>query len=59
MKLKINFDFTWPIIISVILVILKLFKVISWSWIWVTCPFWGAIIIFGVVVAVLKLKGWL
>ena len=58
MKIKFNFDFTWGIIISIILAILKLTNVISWSWIWILCPFWGEIILFGVIVAILKLKGW-
>lgn len=58
MKLKINFDFTWGIVISIIFAILKLTNVINWSWIWILCPFWGEIILFGVIVAILKLKGW-
>lgn len=27
--------------LGLVFVILKLFKVINWSWIWVTCPFWA------------------
>ena len=59
MNIKLNFDFTWGIVISIIFAILKLTNVINWSWIWILCPFWGEIILFGVIVAILKLKGWL
>lgn len=38
-------------ILGIIFVTLKLLDVITWSWLWVTAPFWGAfvlwIIIFG------------
>lgn len=27
-------------ILGIIFIILKLCKVISWSWFWVLCPFW-------------------
>lgn len=29
-----------PIIIGIIFIILKLTKVIDWSWLWVLAPFW-------------------
>ena len=58
MRLKLNFDFTWGIVLSVIFTILKLTKAISWSWFWVLCPLWGEIILFGVIVAIAIHKGW-
>lgn len=33
-------------LLGVAFVILKLCKVIDWSWWWVTCPFWGPIALF-------------
>lgn len=32
-------------ILGIAFVILKLCKVINWSWIWVTCPFWACLAI--------------
>lgn len=31
------------------LVILKLFKIITWAWIWVTCPLWSLIILLALI----------
>ncbi len=31
--------------LGLVFVILKLCKVIDWSWIWVTCPFWACLVI--------------
>lgn len=42
-------------LLGVAFVILKLCKVIDWSWWWVTAPFWGglvAIILFIVILAI-------
>jgi len=50
-------------LLGVAFVILKLCKVIGWSWWWVTCPFWGpaalALVIFSVILLVLAVKGML
>jgi hypothetical protein len=37
-------------ILGIVFIVLKLCKVIDWSWWWVTCPFWGpaALFIIGV-----------
>ena len=32
-------------VLSVVFIILKLFKVINWPWIWVLCPLWGPIVL--------------
>lgn len=37
-------------ILGVVFVALKLAKVITWSWWWVTAPFWGPLALFLVVV---------
>jgi len=46
-------------LLGIAFVILKLCKVITWSWWWVTAPFWGfialAVILFAVV-AIFKIK---
>jgi hypothetical protein len=34
-------------VIGIVFVILKLCKLITWSWWWVTIPFWGGIALFG------------
>jgi len=36
-------------LLGVVFVTLKLLGTISWSWWWVTAPFWGGLALFGVV----------
>lgn len=42
-------------LLGVAFVVLKLCKVINWSWWWVTLPFWGgiAIVLLGFLIAVI------
>lgn len=45
-------------LLGVVFVTLKLLHVIDWSWWWVTLPFWGGLVVVGVlfiIVAVLAL----
>jgi membrane protein insertase Oxa1/YidC/SpoIIIJ len=51
MKPKFKYDYdilaSFNILIfltGLVFIILKLFNYITWSWWWVTCPFWGGII---------------
>lgn len=39
-KVTITFNGIVPALLGVAFVILKLCKVINWSWIWVLAPFW-------------------
>lgn len=39
-KVTITFNGIVPALLGVAFVILKLCKVISWSWVWVLAPFW-------------------
>lgn len=32
--------FSLPAVLGILFIVLKLTKVIAWSWIWVLCPFW-------------------
>lgn len=48
-------------VIGIVLVVLKLFNLIDWSWIWVLAPFWGGciftvivLLIFGIVAFLLN-----
>lgn len=49
-------------LLGVAFVVLKLCDVIDWSWWWVTCPFWGGlaiwiiVIVLGIAWAFLKLS---
>lgn len=46
-------------LLGVAFVVLKLCKVIDWSWWWVTLPFYGGVVIFliaGVIVAIIHRK---
>jgi hypothetical protein len=35
-----------PMLLGVVFIVLKLCKVIDWSWWWVTAPFWGGLVLF-------------
>jgi hypothetical protein len=39
-------------LLGVAFVVLKLCKVITWSWWWVTAPFWGTAALAGVILAI-------
>lgn len=43
--MKIKIDFTIPVVLAIVFVVLRLCEVILWSWLWVLSPLWiGAII---------------
>lgn len=39
-KFTVSFNGLVPALLGVAFVILKLCKVINWSWVWVLAPFW-------------------
>lgn len=43
-------------ILGMVFLILKLLNVIKWSWLWVTAPFWGKIVLFLVIVICVEIK---
>ena len=47
-----NFATSVPFILFIVFLVLKLCKVISWSWLWVFCPLWISAII-GVVALII------
>lgn len=44
-------------VLFVVFLILKLTKVIDWSWWWVTSPLWGGIIV-GIILIYIVYKKW-
>ena len=42
---KLGYDIGVFELLGVAFVVLKLCKVITWSWWWVTVPFWGGLVI--------------
>ena len=40
-------------ILGIVFVILKLLGKISWSWVWVTVPFWGQLVIAAIILIIL------
>ena len=40
-------------VLTIVFVVLKLTKVITWSWWWVLCPLWINLILYVVLVAIL------
>lgn len=40
-------------ILGIVFIVLKLCGVITWSWLWVLCPFWGSILLAAIVLIVI------
>lgn len=36
-------------VLQIVFIVLKLCKIIDWSWIWVLAPFWISVIIYGII----------
>lgn len=43
-------------VLQIVFIVLKLCKVINWSWIWVLAPFWITMIIYGIIGVAFYLK---
>lgn len=43
-------------VLLVVFIILKLCKVINWSWFWVLSPLWISLIIYIIIVIIIKIK---
>ncbi len=43
-------------VLQIVFIVLKLCKIIDWSWIWVLSPFWITVIIYGIIGVLLYLK---
>lgn len=46
----------WPIVISIIFMVLKLCGVIGWSWWWVSCPVWSTLLVGVFMIVYLEMK---
>ena len=42
-------------VLFIVFLVLKLTKVIDWSWWWVTAPLWGGFLLVGIILAILFL----
>ncbi len=51
-KKGVTISLTWPMIFTLVFVILKAFGYLNWSWLWVFAPLWIPVSIFGVVVTI-------
>lgn len=43
-------------VVLIVFIILKLCKVINWSWFWVLSPLWISLILYIIVVIIIKIK---
>lgn len=43
-------------VILIVFIILKLCKVINWSWLWVLSPLWISLIIYIILAIIIKIK---
>jgi hypothetical protein len=41
---------SFPVLLFLVFLVLKLTHVIAWSWLWVTCPLWASFALSGVFV---------
>ena len=46
-------------LMTIVFIVLKLFKVISWSWLWVFSPLWISVALFFVLILVALVSGFL
>lgn len=46
-------------LLGIAFIILKLCKIIEWSWIWVLAPFWGGLVIVIIVFVIALIVEWL
>lgn len=44
---------TFPLLLFIVFLVLKLTNVIAWSWWWVTAPLWGGLAIFLAIMTVI------
>ncbi len=54
-----NYGISFPTLLGLVFIVLKLCKVIDWSWWWVLSPFWtglALVLLFLVVLIIVKLK---
>lgn len=54
-EIRFEIDTNVVILLLVIFVLLKLFKVVTWSWWWIFCPLWLPIVISVVLIVINKL----
>lgn len=52
---KVNGGIGFAGLLTIVFIVLKLTKVIDWSWWWVTCPLWIPVAIFVVLVIIVLL----
>ena len=58
-NIHIHFDFTFPLILTIIFIILKGLNIINWAWYWLISPLWIMFIVMTLTFIILKIKGWL
>ena len=56
-NINIKLDFTFPLVLTVIFMILKGLNIINWAWYWIISPIWIMALIVLVIIITLKIKG--
>lgn len=46
-------------VIGIVFIILKLCKLITWSWIWVLAPFWTPVVLVIIIIIIAVIKNWI
>ena len=58
-EIHIKLDFIFPLVLTVIFIILRGLNIINWAWYWLISPIWIEFIIISLLVLILKIMGWL
>ena len=59
MEINIHFDFFFPLVLTIVFVILKGLNIINWAWYWIISPIWIMAILFVITFIIFKIKRWL
>lgn len=56
-NMNVTIDFSLPVILFVVFLVLKLTHLIDWSWIWVFAPLWIGFIVFVLMILIIAIIG--
>lgn len=59
MEINIRFDFFFPLVLTIVFVILKGLNIINWAWYWIISPIWIMGIIVLITFIIFKIKRWI
>ena len=58
-NIHIKLDFTLPLVLTVVFIILRGLNLINWAWYWIISPIWIFAICVSIVLLVFKITEWI